>query len=135
MKARNEASQCRSRSPALLQRSGPAFVLLSGVPCATNCRASAKICRIIWGGLQYRCKQPITINGYLGWLSKFKIGAQWVLTKTGQATNHFESRIYPVPCRPSLPGYSVPFSAGRYPLPTSRGFDGHGFQVQQPPIN
>ena len=41
---------------------------------------------------QYRCKQPITLNGKLDRLSKLKIGVQWFLSKTGLgATNHFES--------------------------------------------
>jgi len=41
---------------------------------------------------QYRCQQPITLNGKLNMLSKGMIGAEWVLFKSGLgATNHFES--------------------------------------------
>ena len=41
---------------------------------------------------QYRCTQPITLNGQLDPFHKFLIGARWFFFKTGLgATNHFES--------------------------------------------
>ena len=41
---------------------------------------------------QFRCKQPITLNGKLDLWSKFLIGSRWFFTRKGLgATNHFES--------------------------------------------
>ena len=41
---------------------------------------------------QYKCKQPITLNGKLGLISKGLIGARWLFTRKGLgASNHFES--------------------------------------------
>lgn len=41
---------------------------------------------------QFKCKQPISLNGKLGLWKKFLIGARWIITKKGLgATNHFES--------------------------------------------
>ncbi len=41
---------------------------------------------------QYHCNEAITLNSKLDLVSKGKIGAQWLLTRTGLgATNHFES--------------------------------------------
>ena len=41
---------------------------------------------------QYRCREPITLNGHLSPLAKARLGARWLLTKRGLgATNHFES--------------------------------------------
>ena len=40
---------------------------------------------------QFKCKQPITINGKLDWWSKLQIGVRWILTRKGLgSTNHFE---------------------------------------------
>ncbi|MEQ8666619.1 MAG: choline dehydrogenase [Rhodospirillales bacterium] len=42
--------------------------------------------------IQYKCKQPITLNGRMDPLSKLMIGLRWILFKDGLgATNHFES--------------------------------------------
>ena len=30
---------------------------------------------------QYRCKQPITLNGQISLLKKLKIGIEWIITK------------------------------------------------------
>jgi choline dehydrogenase len=41
---------------------------------------------------QYRCKEPVSLNGKLDWWNKLKIGVRWILRKDGLgATNHFES--------------------------------------------
>ena len=126
-------------SPALLQRSGvgPMSVLLAaGVPVrhdlpgvGENLQDHLEIY------FQYRCKQPITINGHLGLLSKLRIGAQWMLTKKGLgATNHFEScgfiRSRAGVAAPDIQYHFLP-AAIRYD--GHAAFDGHGFQVHVGP--
>lgn len=80
---------------------------------------------------QFKCKQPITLNGKLNLLSKGWIGARWLLTKTGLgATNHFEScgfiRSNAGVKWPDLQYHFLP-AAMRYD--GRAAFDGHGFQV------
>ena len=80
---------------------------------------------------QYKCKQPITLNGKLGLISKGLIGARWLLTRKGLgATNHFEScafiRSKPGVEWPDLQYHFLP-AAMRYDGRSA--FDGHGFQV------
>lgn len=80
---------------------------------------------------QYKCKQPITLNGKLGVISKGLIGARWLLTRKGLgATNHFEScafiRSKPGVEWPDLQYHFLP-AAMRYDGRSA--FDGHGFQV------
>ena len=83
-------------APHLLQRSGigPAEVLrragievlhdLPGV--GENLQDHSEIY------IQYACKQPITLNGKMGLLSKLRIGVEWILFKRGLGiSNHFES--------------------------------------------
>ncbi|QFR34183.1 choline dehydrogenase [Ancylobacter sp. TS-1] len=83
-------------SPHLLQRSGigPGAVLraagievLADVPgVGENLQDHSEIY------IQYACKQPITLNGRMGPLSKLRIGLEWILFKRGLGvTNHFES--------------------------------------------
>lgn len=80
---------------------------------------------------QFRCKQPITINGKLGLLSKGLIGARWLLFRDGLgATNHFESCGF----IRSRPGVEWPDLQYHF-LPAAMRYDGksalagHGFQV------
>ncbi|MEH6552443.1 MAG: choline dehydrogenase [Pseudomonadales bacterium] len=80
---------------------------------------------------QYRCKQPITLNGKLDPFSKLLIGARWFFFKTGLgASNHFEScafiRSKPGVEWPDLQYHFLP-AAMRYD--GQAAFDGHGFQV------
>ncbi|WP_068829490.1 choline dehydrogenase [Pseudomonas sp. BMS12] len=80
---------------------------------------------------QYRCKQPITLNGKLGLWSKFLIGTRWLLKKDGLgATNHFEScafiRSTAASPWPDLQYHFLP-AAMRYD--GKEAFDGHGFQL------
>jgi choline dehydrogenase len=84
---------------------------------------------------QYRCKQPITLNGKLDPFSKFLIGAQWFLTRNGLgATNHFEScafiRSNAGVKWPDIQYHFLP-AAMRYD--GRAAFDGHGFQVHVGP--
>ncbi|TMN32758.1 choline dehydrogenase [Pseudoalteromonas sp. S2755] len=80
---------------------------------------------------QYKCKQPITLNGKLGLISKGLIGARWLLNKSGLgATNHFESCAF-IRSKagvewPDLQYHFLP-AAIRYDGKSA--FDGHGFQV------
>ncbi|MEF2132159.1 choline dehydrogenase [Pseudoalteromonas maricaloris] len=80
---------------------------------------------------QYKCKQPITLNGRLGLISKGLIGARWLLDKSGLgATNHFESCAF-IRSKagvewPDLQYHFLP-AAIRYDGKSA--FDGHGFQV------
>jgi len=80
---------------------------------------------------QFRCKQPITLNRELDLISKGKIGARWMLFKTGLgATNHFEScgfiRSKAGVEWPDLQYHFLP-AAIRYDGKSA--FDGDGFQV------
>lgn len=80
---------------------------------------------------QFKCKQPITLNGKIGLFSKFLIGSRWLFTKKGLgATNHFEScgfiRSKPGVEWPDLQYHFLP-AAMRYD--GRAAFDGHGFQV------
>ncbi|TDJ29858.1 MAG: choline dehydrogenase [Gammaproteobacteria bacterium] len=80
---------------------------------------------------QFRCKQPITLNGKLDLWSKFLIGLRWILTKKGLgATNHFESCGF-VRSRAGVKWPDIQFhflpAAMRYD--GNAAFDGHGFQV------
>lgn len=80
---------------------------------------------------QFKCKQPITLNGKLDWFNKGLIGAQWFFTKTGLgATNHFEScgfiRSKEGVEWPDLQYHFLP-AAMRYD--GRAAFGGHGFQV------
>ncbi len=80
---------------------------------------------------QFKCKQPITLNGKLNWFSKGLIGARWFLDKKGLgATNHFEScgfiRSKAGVEWPDLQYHFLP-AAMRYDGRSA--FDGHGFQV------
>lgn len=80
---------------------------------------------------QFKCKQPITLNGKLGLFSKGLIGTQWILSKSGLgATNHFEScgfiRSKEGVEWPDLQYHFLP-AAMRYD--GRAAFDGHGFQV------
>ncbi len=80
---------------------------------------------------QFKCKQPITLNGKIGLWSKFLIGARWFFTKKGLgATNHFEScgfiRSKAGIEWPDLQYHFLP-AAMRYD--GRAAFDGHGFQV------
>ncbi|WP_028111865.1 choline dehydrogenase [Ferrimonas kyonanensis] len=80
---------------------------------------------------QFRCLQPISLNGKLDLWNKFLIGARWFFNKDGLgATNHFEScgfiRSNDQAQWPDLQYHFLP-AAMRYD--GREAFDGHGFQV------
>ena len=80
---------------------------------------------------QFRCKQPITLNGKLDLWSKFLIGTRWILTKQGLgATNHFESCAF-IRSRAGVrwPDIQYHFLPAAMRYDGNAAFDGHGFQV------
>jgi len=80
---------------------------------------------------QYQCKQKITLNDKLNLLNKFKIGAQWFLTKKGLgATNHFEAcGFISSNTNISYPDIQYHFLPGAMQYDGKSAFPGHGFQV------
>ena len=80
---------------------------------------------------QYQCKQKITLNGKLNLFNKFKIGAQWLLTKKGLgATNHFEACGF-ISSNTNIPYPDIQyhFLPGAMQYDGKSAFPGHGFQV------
>lgn len=80
---------------------------------------------------QFKCKQPITLNGKLNVWSKCLIGARWILTKTGLgATNHFESCAF-IRSKAGVewPDIQYHFLPAAMRYDGNAAFDGHGFQV------
>ncbi|MBA6250912.1 MULTISPECIES: choline dehydrogenase [unclassified Colwellia] len=80
---------------------------------------------------QFKCKQPITLNGKLDWWSKLQIGVRWILTKKGLgSTNHFESCGF-IRSKPSVewPDIQYHFLPAAMRYDGKEAFAGHGFQV------
>jgi len=80
---------------------------------------------------QFRCKQPITLNGQLSLWNKFLIGTRWILTKKGLgATNHFESCAF-IRSKAGIkwPDIQYHFLPAAMRYDGKVAFDGHGFQV------
>ena len=80
---------------------------------------------------QFRCKQPITLNGELSMWRKFLIGTRWILTKKGLgATNHFESCAF-IRSKAGVkwPDIQYHFLPAAMRYDGNAAFDGHGFQV------
>ncbi len=122
-------------SPQLLQRSGigPAAVLENaGVAVRHDLPGVGENLQDhLEFYFQFRCKQAITLNGKLGLLSKFLIGARWYFLKSGLgATNHFESCAF-IRSRPGIaaPDIQYHFLPGAMRYDGRVAFAGHGFQV------
>ncbi|MCP3689048.1 MAG: choline dehydrogenase [Gammaproteobacteria bacterium] len=80
---------------------------------------------------QFRCKQPITLNGKLDLWSKFLIGTRWFFTKKGLgATNHFESCAF-IRSKAGIewPDIQYHFLPAAMRYDGNAAFAGHGFQV------
>jgi choline dehydrogenase len=80
---------------------------------------------------QYKCKQPITINGKLDLISKGIIGAKWLFFKKGLGvTNHFESCAF-IRSKAGVewPDMQYHFMPAAIRYDGKKAFDGHGFQV------
>ncbi len=126
-------------SPEILQRSGigPAETLrAAGVEVLKDLPGvGANLQDHLEVYFQFRCKQPITLNGQLDWFHRFLIGARWVLTKDGLgATNHFESCAF-IRSKAGLkwPDIQYHFLPGAMRYDGNAAFDGHGFQVHVGP--
>ncbi|WP_027855428.1 choline dehydrogenase [Marinobacterium litorale] len=84
---------------------------------------------------QYRCNEPITLNGKLDLISKGLIGTRWILRKDGLgATNHFESCGF-IRSRAGLkwPNIQYHFLPAAMRYDGKKAFNGHGFQVHVGP--
>jgi choline dehydrogenase len=85
---------------------------------------------------QVLCKQPVTLNNKLGWLSKGLIGLQWLLFKSGLgATNHFESAGF-IRSRAGIeyPDIQYHFLPGAIAYNGKPATTEHGFQVHVGPM-
>ena len=85
---------------------------------------------------QLLCKQPVTLNNKLGWLSKGLIGLQWLLFKSGLgATNHFESAGF-IRSRAGIeyPDIQYHFLPGAIAYNGKPATSEHGFQVHVGPM-
>ncbi len=126
-------------SPAILQRSGigPAAVLQSaGVGVLEN---SPGVGENLQDHLevyfQFRCNEPITLNGHLSPLRKAMIGARWMLFRSGLgATNHFESCAFiRSDAGKQWPDIQYHFLPAAIRYDGKSAFEGHGFQVHVGP--
>ena len=80
---------------------------------------------------QYRCKQPITLNGQISLLKKLKIGIEWIITKKGLgASNHFEACGF-IRSKAGVkwPDIQYHFLPGAITYDGTVAFSDHGFQV------
>ena len=126
-------------SPIILQRSGigaPGLLEAHGITAAHDLSGVGENLQDhLEVYFQYRCRQPITLNGHLSPLAKARLGARWLLTKKGLgATNHFEScgfiRSQAGVRWPDIQYHFLP-AAIRYD--GKAAFKGHGFQVHVGP--
>lgn len=122
-------------SPQLLQVSGigPAPVLQdAGVPVVHDLPGVGENLQDhLEFYFQFRCKQPITLNGQLDPWHKFLIGTRWLLKRDGLgATNHFESCAF-IRSKPGIewPDIQYHFLPAAMRYDGRSAFDGHGFQV------
>jgi choline dehydrogenase len=80
---------------------------------------------------QFKCLQPISLNGKLDPLNKLFIGTRWLLNKSGLgATNHFESCGF-IRSKVGLewPDLQYHFLPAAMRYDGKEAFAGHGFQV------
>lgn len=139
--ARKEVLLCAGAigSPSVLQHSGigPSDVLNeAGIPLLHELAGVGQNLQDhLEVYFQYRCIQPITLNGKLGPVSKALIGARWLLRKDGLgATNHFESCAF-IRSRAGhrWPDIQYHFLPAAMSYDGSVAFSGHGFQVHVGP--
>jgi choline dehydrogenase len=86
--------------------------------------------------IQYACKQPVSMLPYFAWRNRPRVGAQWLVAKSGPgATNHFEAggfiRSNNDVAYPNLMFHFLPMAI-RYDgsVPAA----GHGYQVHVGPM-
>lgn len=80
---------------------------------------------------QYRCRQPITLNGRLNALGKVWIGLRWALGAGGLgSTNHFEAGAFVRSSRAvDWPDVQMHFLPAAVRYDGRQALRGHGFQV------
>ena len=127
-------------SPQLLQLSGignPAHLEPLGIAVVTPLKGVGENLQDhLETYVQYACKEPITLYSALNPFVKLKIGAEWLLFRTGLgATNHFESggfiRSEAGVKHPDLQYHFLPMAVrydGKAPA------TGHGFQAHVGPM-
>ena len=127
-------------SPQLLQLSGignPAHLEPLGIAVVTPLKGVGENLQDhLETYVQYACKEPITLYSALNPFVKLKIGAEWLLFRTGLgATNHFESggfiRSEAGVRHPDLQYHFLPMAVrydGKAPA------TGHGFQAHVGPM-
>ena len=113
-------------SPHLLQLSGigPASVLAdAGIPLVHELRGVGENLQDhLEVTCQFKCKQPITLNSRLGFISKFLIGARWLIFKSGLGLRTIRVlRLHPLNCGIEMAGHPVPFPTRRHALRRQRG--------------
>ena len=136
-------------SPMILQLSGigpPALLSAAGVETRHELSGvGANLQDHLEVYHQFRCKQPITLNGKVSLANRLLIGARWLLRKDGLgATNHFESCGF-IRSRaglrwPDIQYHFMPAAGlstneaprGLRPGGTA-GIEGHGYQVHVSP--
>ncbi|MGI9305729.1 MAG: choline dehydrogenase [Gammaproteobacteria bacterium] len=80
--------------------------------------------------VQQRCKKPLSLNRKLGLFSKARIGAQWLLSQTGDgATNHFESGAFISSPDADYPDTQFHFLPAAIRYDGKAAADGDGFQA------
>ncbi len=141
VKARHEVilSAGSIGSPMILQLSGvgPAEVLrAAGVPVVHELPGVGENLQDhLEVYFQFRCTQPITLNGRLDPFNKLLIGARWFFFKDGLgATNHFESCAF-IRSKAGIkwPDIQYHFLPGAMRYDGNAAFSGHGFQVHVGP--
>ena len=127
-------------SPQLLQLSGignPAHLEPLGIAVVTPLKGVGENLQDhLETYVQYACKEPITLYSAINPFVKLKIGAEWLLFRTGLgATNHFESggfiRSEAGVRHPDLQYHFLPMAVrydGKAPA------TGHGFQAHVGPM-
>ena len=141
VKARREVilSASAFNSPAILQRSGigDGHQLRSvGVePRADLPGVGKNLQDHLEIYVQYAVSEPVSLNSKLGWISKGKIGLQWLLTRSGLgATNHFESCAFIRSAKGvEYPDIQFHFLPGAISYDGRAAFAGDGMQVHVGP--
>jgi len=126
-------------SPMLLQLSGigPGQVLQdAGVPLVHDLPGVGENLQDhLEVYFQFRCTQPITLNGQLDPFHKFLIGSRWFFFKSGLgATNHFESCAF-IRSKAGIkwPDIQYHFLPAAMRYDGQSAFEGHGFQLHVGP--
>lgn len=139
--AHREVLLCASafNSPAILMRSGigPVDQLkLAGImPVAVRSGVGQNLQDHLEVYIQYRCKQPVSLNSRMNLISKGMIGLQWLLNRTGLgASNHFEAGAFLRLPHADYPDVQLHFLPAAVRYDGQKPATGHGFQVHVGPM-